>query len=158
MSAANSLRARWAALPARQQQLALVIGALVALVLIITLVWLPLERSRTAALQRLPMLQAELQRVQQNAEEVKRLKGLPPSQSSTRAPDLNNLRNIFPGADISALDGGRWRVTLADARFSRWLDGVRALNGQLVIADINVSRTGDKLRLEAVLRPAGAAK
>lgn len=158
MSVLNTLQARWAALPSRQQQLAVVISALVALVLIITLVWLPLERSRTALQQRIPVMQAELQRVQQDADEVKRLKGLPPSQAATRALDVNTLRNLFPGADISALDGGRWRVTQADARFSRWLDGVRSLNGQFTIADINASRSGDKLKLEAVLQPARVAK
>lgn len=171
MSAATSkmtapLAARWAALNTRQQRLALGGGALLGIALFIALVWLPLERAQRRLLERLPAVHAQHAALQRDAEEVKRLRSLPATlatsgSSAARLPDVNGLRTLFPGAEVTALGSSRYRVSLADGRFGRWLDGVRGLNGQLVIAELTVSRAApgsDALRIEAVLQPAKAGQ
>ena len=162
-SLTGQLGARWAALDGRQQRLVQVGGALLAVVLLVVFVWLPLERTHRQLAARLPALQAQHAAMQRDADEVKRLRSLPatlaPSGGTTRAPDANALRTLFPGADVTALGSGRYRVQLADGRFGAWLDGVRALNGQLVVAELNATRdpaNAAKLRIEAVLQPAKA--
>jgi general secretion pathway protein M len=153
---AAPLRTRWTALAPRQQRLVLWGGLLLAVVLFVALVWLPLERAQRSLTARLPELRAQYVALQRDAEEVKRLKGLPPAAAPNtpgRVPDINQLRTVFAGAEVVALGSGRYRVMLPDGRFGRWLDGVRALNGQLVVAEFNARREGAALRIEAVLQP-----
>lgn len=151
--------ARWAALNTRQQRMVIGGSAVLALALLFALVWLPLQRAERRLAERLPTLQAQHAAMQRDAEEVKRLRSLPATLTASgnagaRLPDANALRTLFPGAEVTALGSGRYRVVLADGRFGRWLDGVRGLNGQLVIAELNVVRTtGEALRIEAVLQP-----
>jgi type II secretory pathway component PulM len=149
------LRTRWAALTAQQQRLILWAGALLALALFVAFVWLPLNRAKVSIAQRLPALHAQHAALQRDAEDVKRLKSLPPAAASAqgRVLDINQLRAVFTGADVAALGSGRYRVMVPDGRFGRWLDGVRALNGQLVVAELAVRREGSALRIEAVLQP-----
>lgn len=157
------LGARWAALDSRQQRLVQGGGALLVVVLFAALVWLPLERTHKQLAARLPALQTQHAAMQRDAEEVKRLRSLPATLttpgSAARAPDSNALRTLFPGAEVTALGSGRYRIVLADGRFGAWLDGVRALNGQLVVAELTATRdpaNAAKLRIEATLQPAKA--
>lgn len=160
--ATTPLAARWAALNTRQQRMVIGGSALLAIALFFALVWLPLQRAERRLAERLPTLQAQHAAMQRDAEEVKRLRSLPatltsPGNAGARAPDANALRTLFSGAEVTALGSGRYRIVVADGRFGRWLDGVRGLNGQLVIAELNVVRTtGDALRVEAVLQPGKA--
>lgn len=154
--------ARWSALNPRQQRLAAGGGVLLAIALFSALVWLPLHRAQSRLIERLPTLQAQHAAMLRDAEEVKRLRSLPATlatsaSTATRTPDANALRTVFSGAEVTALGNGRYRVLVTDGRFGRWLDGVRELNGRLVVAELNVVRgTGDALRIEAILQPVKA--
>ncbi len=154
------LTARWSALNDRQRGIAMWSGVALLALLFIALVWLPLDRAQRSLNDRLPMLRAQHAALQRDAEEVRRLKTLPaPSTTAAgRQPDANSLRTVFAGAEVTAIGSGRYRIVMADGRFARWLDSVRALNGQLVVAELSARRDGDKLRIEAVLLPPGPGR
>lgn len=152
--------ARWSALNDRQRRLAGIGSAALLLGLFVAFVWLPLDRAQRSLSDRLPALRAQHAILQRDAEDVRRLKALSPTATAApnRQPDANSLRTVFAGADVTAIGSGRYRVVLADGRFARWLDALRALNGQLVVAELSARRDGDKLRIEAVLAPPKAGR
>ena len=154
------LTARWAALNDRQRGLAIWGGAAMLVALFIALVWLPLNRAQRSLNERLPTLRAQHDALERDAEEVRRLKALPAASTTvtSRQLDANGLRAAFVGADVTAIGSGRYRIVMTDGRFARWLDSMRALNGQLVVAELSARRDGEKLRIEAVLAPAKAGQ
>lgn len=152
--------ARWSQLEARQRRVLAAGSGLLAIALFGALVWLPLERARSTLSVQVPALETTRGRLQAQAEEVKRLRTLPPAPGGTGAlPDLALLRTRFAGAEVTSQPGGGIRLVATDTRFATWLAALRTFNGSLQVADLTVNRLpgpGERVRLEALLIPAQA--
>jgi general secretion pathway protein M len=107
------------------------LAAVVALVLLYALVWLPLERARTRLERELPALRASVDAMQRQADAVKRLRSMPPSGNQQAA--VNALAaSPPPGAQVTALDPKRVRLTASDAAFTtllEWIVAAQASHG-----------------------------
>ena len=112
------------------------VGALAALALVIAFVWLPLERARTRLHQPLPELRASLGSLERQADEVRRLRALPPAAASPSEPLVSLLTagggRTLPGAQLTVLDGKTLAVQASDVAFGallEWLAAVQASQG-----------------------------
>jgi type II secretory pathway component PulM len=128
---------------------ALAIGAcVVGAILVVTLVWLPLERARARLANDLPRLRAATAALQRDAEEVKRLRAMPQAVAVTNSPLASLATNGggLAGAQFAVLDERRVRVTGADVSFAallEWLRNAQATHGVRV----------ESARLEALPAP-----
>lgn len=89
--------------------------------------WVQAERSRAQLAAELPRLRASLAALEHNAQEVARLRALPPIASAARAP-LASLATDAGGvanARITVLDERRVRFAGDDVPFSALLDWLR---------------------------------
>ena len=109
------------------------LGALAAAALLVAFAWLPLERARTRLQQQLPELRASLGTLERQAEEVRRLRSLPPATSSQSEPLVSLLTagggRALPGAQLTVLDGKTLAVQATDVAFGallEWLAAVQA--------------------------------
>jgi len=112
------------------------VGALAAAALVIAFVWLPLERARTRLHQQLPELRASLGSLERQADEVRRLRSLPPGAASPSEPLVSLLTagggRPLPGAQLTVLDGKTLAVQASDVAFGallEWLAAVQASQG-----------------------------
>jgi type II secretory pathway component PulM len=107
--------------------------ALLALALLVAFAWLPLERSRARLAAELPRLRASIATLQRDADEVKRLRAMPSIAPSSATPIAAiAAANTLPGAQISAVDDRRLRLTGADVGFTallEWLAAAQAAHG-----------------------------
>ena len=132
---------------------ALAVGAL----LVVALVWLPLERARTRLAADLPRLRAEVAALQRDADEVKRLRALPVSNPSSASPLASLATNGggLAGAQLAVLDERRVRVTGADVSFAgllEWLRNAQATHGVRVeSARLDALPAPGRVRAELVL-------
>jgi general secretion pathway protein M len=144
----NRLVNAWQSRGARERRnLGAAAGAL-ALVLVATFVWLPLERSRASLDLELPRLRASIDSLQRDADEVKRLRaaappaGAPPSPLATLGTNGGGL----PGAQLVVLDERRVRISGGDVAFAallEWLRNAQVTHGMHV----------ESARLEALPAP-----
>ena len=152
------LRIRWSALEPRQR-LVVSIGAAVLLVgILIAYVWLPLERDRVALQKRLPELRGQLAAMERDAEEVKRMRTLPAGLAGTapRALDAAQLRTNFTGSQVTAIDGGRFKVVVPDTAYAQWMDELKRLGGAAVVDEATFTATGPgKVGVDATIGPPG---
>jgi type II secretory pathway component PulM len=124
-------RQRWDALGARERLTILVGGSVLCVGLLLAYAWLPLQRARTDLAMRLPELRARLATLQQQGDEVMRIRSLPPlTTGAARALDTQVLRAAFAGAQVSALDGQHFRVIQDDAGYAAWIDALNRLQAQ----------------------------
>ena len=127
-----SLRAWWAAKPARERALLASGAAAVAAILLFALVWLPMERARTRLAAELPALRASLAEMRAQAEEVKALRALPARDSAAAATPLSTLvasgtlAQGIPGARLTALGAKRVRLAVDDASWTRLVEWIAA--------------------------------
>jgi general secretion pathway protein M len=142
--------------PAERRYIAM--GALaVGAVLVVALVWLPLERARTRLAADLPRLRAEVAALQRDAEEVKRLRALPASNPSSASPLASLATNGggLAGAQLAVLDERRVRITGADVSFAgllEWLRNAQATHGVRVeSARLDALPAPGRVRAELVL-------
>jgi len=112
------------------------LGALAAGALLIALAWLPLERWRARLHQQLPELRASLGALERQAEEVRRLRALPPAAAAQSEPLVSLLTagggRPLPGAQLTVLDGKTLAVQATDVAFGTlldWLAAVQASQG-----------------------------
>jgi type II secretory pathway component PulM len=146
----------WNARSTRERQVIAIAGGLLALLLVVTLVWLPLERSRTRMLAELPALRASIATLERQASEVKRLRAMPAASHTSAAP-LNAIAmtNPLPGAQLAALDDKRVRVTGADVSYGAlldWLSAVQATHGLRVeAARLDALPAAGRVRAELTL-------
>lgn len=141
----SALARHWNGRPASERRALSWAAAVVAAVLLATLVWLPLERSRQRLRAELPTLRASIAALERDAEEVKRLRAMPPAppRSSTPLASLATNAGGLPGAQVSVIDERRVRVTSSDMAFAallEWLRNAQATHGMRV----------DSARLEAL--------
>lgn len=146
----------WSARSPREQRVISIVGGLLALLLVVTFVWLPLERSRTRMLEELPKLRASIATLERQAAEVKRLRAMPAASRASAAPlSAIATTNPLPGAQLAALDERRVRVTGADVGFGAlldWLASVQAAHGLRVeSARLDALPTAGRVRAEITL-------
>ncbi len=113
----------------RERKVIAYAGVAAALLLAVALVWLPLERQRTRLANELPRLRASIAALQRDADEVKRLRSMPPIVTAKAAPlaafAAGGAREL-PGARITVLDERRVRLSGADVGYSALLDWIAA--------------------------------
>lgn len=106
-------------------------GSIVAILLVFALAWLPLDRTRTRLERELPMLRGSVESMQRQAEAVKRLRSMPPS-GNQQAPVGSLAASPPAGAQVTALDPKRVRLTASDAAFTtllEWIVAAQASHG-----------------------------
>jgi general secretion pathway protein M len=129
-----SLATAWIRRSANERRV-LALGAVgVAVILVVALVWLPLERARARLANDLPRLRAATAALARDAEEVKRLRAMPAAAPATHSPLASLATNGggLAGAQFSVLDERRVRVTGADVSFAallEWLRNAQATHG-----------------------------
>ena len=124
MSLAQSWRERS---PAERRTYA-TLGAIVAMVLLATFVWIPLERAHTRLAADLPRLRGSVAGMERDAQEVKRLRALPspPARADSPLASLATDGGGLPGAQITVVDPRRVRVSGSDVGFAALLEWQRA--------------------------------
>jgi general secretion pathway protein M len=123
---------RWSILSGRQRSVILVGAGILIVALLFAYVWLPLQHSRSENTARLPELRARLAEMQLQAEELQRIRAVPPAAASLRPLDAQALRSAFSGSQVSvtALDRQRFRVATADTGYAIWIDELNRLQAQ----------------------------
>jgi len=114
-----------------------VLAALMGIVLLLTFVWLPLERTRARLQAELPTLRGSIAALERDAAEAKRLRALPVAKPAATAPLASLATNAggLPGAQVTVMDDRRVRVTGPDVGFSallKWLKDAEATHGMRV--------------------------
>jgi type II secretory pathway component PulM len=150
----------WYSRPARERS-ALTAGLVVlAIMLVVTLVWLPLERTRLRLATDLPRLRASLAALERDAEQVKRLRALPatiPTNPSPLAPLIaaNAWARQLPGVQLSVPDEKHVRLLGEDIGFGAlldWLATAQAAHGLRVeTARIEALPAPGRVRAELML-------
>ena len=129
----------WRGRHPRERLVVAAAGAIVALLLVVVLVWLPLERSRERLAMQLPALRASVAEMRAQAAEVRALRALP-AQAAPGIPlstlvASGSLTRELPGARLSLLEAKRVRLAFDDASWSRlveWISGAQATHGLVV--------------------------
>lgn len=115
----------------RELRTAKALAAIVGLLLLFALVWLPLQRTRARLAAELPAMRATLATMQREADEARRLRALPPA-ANQQAP-VGSLASAPPaGAQVNVVDPKRVRLVAADATFTtllEWMLAAQASHG-----------------------------
>lgn len=122
-----SLQSLWSERSAKERRVIAIAGALVAVILLVTFVWLPVERARARLAVELPQLRASIAALQRDADEVKRLRSMPiaSASSSGSLPSLATSLPL-PGAQLAVVDDKHVRLTAGDVSFAALLDWLAA--------------------------------
>ena len=113
-------------------------GAAVAgVMLVVALVWLPLERVRVRLAHELPLLRASVEALQRDAEEVRRVRALPATMPGNPPPlagviASNAWGRELPGVQLSVPDDKHVRLVGDDIAFGAlldWLTTAQAAHG-----------------------------
>ncbi len=133
-------------------------GAIVLALLLIALVWLPLERNRKRLDAELPRLAASVAAMERQAAEVARVRSIPATVSAAAAPlatVAGNLGRAVPGAQISPIDDKRLRITGADVPYGALLETIAAAQASHAMrvdsARIDALPAAGRVRAELVL-------
>lgn len=155
-----SLADLWYARPERERS-ALTAGlVVVAIMLVIALVWLPLERTRSRLNAELPRLRASVEQLQLDAAEARRLKAMAPTIPANPMPLAPLLRSNtwareLPGLQLSVPDEKHVKLVAIDVGFTAlldWLVTVQAAHGLRVeSARIDALPAQGHVRAELVL-------
>lgn len=156
-----SLLARWRARPARERFAIAAVGFAAFALLFVAFAWLPLERHRARLAAALPALRASVVEMRAQADEVKRLKALPPRSPSANPAPLasllaaGTLAQGLPGARFSPVDGKRVRLVVDDASWARlveWMSSAQSLHGLATeTARVEALATAGRVRAELVM-------
>ncbi|MEO5694224.1 MAG: type II secretion system protein GspM [Usitatibacter sp.] len=128
-----------------------------AIVLVVVLAWLPLERARGRLIAQMPEVRASIAALQRDADEVKRLRSMPANAPQAAAPlaALATNGGGLPGATIIALDNRRVKVSGADVGFGallEWLRNAQQTHGMRVeSARLDALPAKGRVRAELVL-------
>ena len=122
-----SLPDLWHARSARERSAVTAGVVVLSLMLLVTLVWLPLERVRLRLAAELPGLRASVVALQRDADEAKRLRALPPTIPANPAPlapliAANAWARELPGVQLSVPDEKHVRLAGEDVGFTALLD------------------------------------
>jgi general secretion pathway protein M len=122
----------WLSRPARERAVLATGGAVAAVMLVIALVWLPLERARTRLEREVPDLRAAIESLQHDAEEAKRLRSMAPVAAQSAAPLATLAAGAVaapPGSRLVLADSGHLRLTGADVGFTQLLEWLASVAG-----------------------------
>lgn len=134
--------------------------ALLVLALAAALAWLPLERNRARLQGEIPALRASVATLERDAQEVQRLRAMPPVTRQAAGPlaSLATDGGGLAGATITVLDAKRVRVVGNDVGFGallEWLRNAQASQGmQVDTARIEALPARGRVRVELVLAKA----
>lgn len=134
-------------------------GAAIAVLLVLVLGWLPLERARGRIAGELPALRASAAEMRAQAAEVRALRAIAPRGEATVPLATlvagGNLTQGLPGARMTVLDGKRARLSVDDASWTRlvqWLAATQATHGLAVAeAKVEALAAAGRVRGEFVL-------
>jgi type II secretory pathway component PulM len=122
-----SLATYWQSRPERERS-ALTAGAVVvAIMLVVALVWLPLERTRTRLAGELPVLRASVDDLRKDGAEAKRLRAMAPTIPANPMPlagliASNAWARELPGVQLTVPDDKHVKLAAADVGFTALLD------------------------------------
>ncbi len=150
----------WRSRSARERS---VLGAglvVLAVMLVVALAWLPLERTRARLAAEMPELRASVSALERDAEEVRRVRALPatiPVNPSPLAPLMaaNAWARDLPGVQLTVPDEKHVRLAGADISFTAlldWLTNAQAAHGLRVeSARIDALPAPGRVRVELTL-------
>jgi type II secretory pathway component PulM len=155
-----SLGDLWYARPARERSAIGAGAVVVAIMLVVALAWLPLERTRSRLNAELPALRASVDQLARDGAEAKRLKAMVPSIPRNPAPlapliAANDWARELPGVQLTVHDEKHVKLTAPDVGFTAlldWLVTAQAAHGLRVeSARIDALATQGRVRAELVL-------
>jgi general secretion pathway protein M len=155
-----SLARMWRSRSERERSVVSAGLVVLAIMLAVTLVWLPLERTRVRLAAELPQLRASVLALQRDAAEVKRLRALPatiPTNPSPLAPLMaaNAWARELPGVQLTVPDEKHVRIVGDDVGFTAlldWLANAQAAHGLRVeTARIEALPAPGRVRAELTL-------
>jgi general secretion pathway protein M len=155
-----SMSGLWHSRSARERSAVAAGTVVLALMLFVTLVWLPLERARLRLEAELPALRASVMALARDADEARRLRALPstvPSNPSPLAPLIaaNDWARQLPGVRLSVPDEKHVRLAGDDIGFTAllaWLTTAQAAHGLRVeSARIDALPAPGRVRAELTL-------
>ena len=154
-----SLAVLWRSRSARERGIVRAGLAVLAVMLVVALAWLPLERTRARLAAEMPVLRASVSALERDAEEVRRLRALPaavPANAGPLAPLMAaNAWRELPGVQVSVPDEKHVRLSGADIAFTAlldWLANAQAAHGLTVeSARIDALPAPGRVRAELVL-------
>jgi len=156
----NAIASYWRSRPARERS-ALTAGIVVAAVmLVIAMVWIPLERTRQRLAAELPALRASVASLEAQAAEVAKLRATPstiPPNPSPLAPLMaaNAWARELPGVQLAVPDEKHVRLKADDVAFTallEWLTNAMAAHGLRVeTAHIESLAAPGRVRAELTL-------
>lgn len=146
-----SLADLWRSRMPRERSLVTAGLAVLAAMLVVALVWIPLERTRVRLAAQLPELRASLVALERDAQEVRRVRALPPTIPANPSPlapliAANAWARDLPGVQLSVPDEKHVHLAGADVSFSAlldWLATAQAAHGLRV----------ESARIEALAPP-----
>jgi general secretion pathway protein M len=153
----NAFAQAWSARSPRERRVIAIAAILLAAVLLATLAWLPLERTRARLAQQVPALRASIAALERDAQEVKRLRAMPQRQAVAASPlaALAAGAGGLAGAQVTVLDERRVRVSGADVAYGallEWLGAAQASHGLRVeSAKLDALPAAGRVRAELVL-------
>ena len=123
-----SWRETWERRSPVEKRLYCALAIAAAVLLLVAFAWLPLARERARLERELPALRGSIASLERDAQEVKRLRAVPPAQGRAATPLASLATNAggLPGARINVLDERRVRVSGEDVGFAALLDGLRS--------------------------------
>jgi type II secretory pathway component PulM len=146
-----SLAGAWRSRSPRERSLVTAGLVVLAVMLVAALVWLPLERARVRLAAQLPELRASVLGLERDAEEVRRVRTLPPTIPANPAPlaalmAANAWARELPGVLLTVPDEKHVRLAGADVSFTALLDW-------LTIAQAAHGLRVESARIEALAAP-----
>jgi general secretion pathway protein M len=153
----SALRDAWQQRSPQERTLLAWGAAVLVVALVAGLGWLPLERQRARLAAELPVARASVASLERDAQEVQRLRSLPPASATLAAPLASLATNGggLAGGSITVLDGRRVRVAGADVSFAAlldWLRNAQATHGMRVEAGrVEALPTRGRVRVELTL-------
>lgn len=155
-----SLGDLWYARPQRERSAIAAGAVVVAIMLVVAIVWLPLERTRSRLNAELPALRASVDALQRDAAEAKRLKAMAPTIPANPAPlaplmAANDWARTLPGVQLTVPDEKHVKLLASDVGFTAlldWLVTAQAAHGLRVeSARIEALAVQGRVRAELVL-------
>jgi general secretion pathway protein M len=155
-----SLSGLWRSRSARERSIVGTGLVVLAVLLVVALAWLPLERTRARLAAEMPVLRASVSALERDAEEVRRVRALPPIIPANPAPlaplmAANAWARELPGVQLTVPDEKHVRLAGADIAFTAlldWLTNAQATHGLSVeSARIDALPTPGRVRAELVL-------
>lgn len=145
-------RGWWRSRPARERRVLATGAAVVAVLLLVGLVWVPVARTHERLERELPALRASLDALSQQAHEVQRLRAIPATAAGVSP---NGSLPTLAGAQMSIPAPGRVRLAASDVAFSAlldWLAAAEAAQGLHVdSARIEALPTAGRVRADLTL-------